>query len=70
MFTFGSRHVPAAELILLALTEVVLGSIWVWLAVGEVPSRITFIGGGILLAAITGQAISGMHRPRHPIGVV
>jgi drug/metabolite transporter (DMT)-like permease len=70
MFTFGSRHVPAAELILLALTEVVLGPIWVWLAVGEVPSRITFIGGGILLAAITGQALSGMHRPRPPIGVV
>lgn len=70
MFTFGSRHVPAAELILLALTEVVLGPIWVWLAVGEIPSRITFIGGGILLAAITGQALSGMHRPRRPVGVV
>ncbi|UCH00306.1 MAG: DMT family transporter [Deltaproteobacteria bacterium] len=70
IFTFGSRHVPAAELILLALTEVVLAPIWVWLVVGEVPSRITFIGGGILLAAVTGQALSGMHRPRTPIGVV
>jgi DME family drug/metabolite transporter len=69
IFTFGSRHLPAAELILLALTEVVLAPIWVWLVVGEVPSRITFIGGGILLVAIAGQALSGMHRPRPPIGV-
>lgn len=70
MFTLGSRHVPAAELILLALTEVVLAPIWVGLVVGEVPSRITIIGGGILLVAITGQALSGMLRPRPPIGVV
>ena len=70
IFTFGSRHVPAAELILLALTEVVLAPIWVGLVVGEVPSRITLLGGGILLAAIAGQALSGMHRSHPRIGVV
>jgi len=60
IFTVGSRHVPAAELILLAFTEVVLAPIWVWLVVGEVPSRVTFLGGGVLLAAVTGRALSGM----------
>ena len=59
LFTFGSRHVPAVELILLALTEVILAPIWVGLFVGEVPSRTTFLGGGVLLFAIAGQALAG-----------
>lgn len=66
LFTFGSRHVPAAELVLLALTEVVLAPIWVWLVVGEVPGMFTLIGGGIMLAAITGQALPGIWRLRPP----
>ncbi len=68
LFTFGSRHVPAAELVLLALTEVVLAPIWVWLVVGEVPSMFTLIGGGILLVAITGQALPGLWRSRPTAG--
>jgi len=70
IYTIGSRHVPAAELMLLALTEVVLGPVWVWLAFSEIPSLSTVLGGAILLLAITGQALSGMRRRSPPIGVV
>ena len=59
LFTFGSRYVPAVELILLALTEVILAPIWVGLFVGEVPGRFTFIGGGVILVAVLGQALAG-----------
>jgi DME family drug/metabolite transporter len=59
MYTAGSRYVPAAELTLLSLTEVVLGPIWVWLVIGEAPSGMTLLGGVVLLGAITGLAISG-----------
>ena len=59
LFTLGSRHVPAAELTLLSLTEVVLGPIWVWLAFTEVPSSATLLGGCIVLTAIAGQALGG-----------
>ena len=45
MLTIGARHVPAAELVVLSLTEVVFGSIWVALAFGEVPSVLTLVGG-------------------------
>ena len=41
MLTVGARHVPAAELVVLSLTEVVFGTIWVALAFGEVPSLLT-----------------------------
>jgi drug/metabolite transporter (DMT)-like permease len=68
VFTLGSRHVPAAELALLSMTEVVLGPLWVWLGVGEVPSMLTVIGGAVLMTAIAGHALNGLRRRRPPIG--
>jgi len=64
LFTLGSRYVPAAELTLLSLTEVILGPIWVWLAFAEQPSRLTLLGGAILLASITAQTIYGARRSK------
>jgi drug/metabolite transporter, DME family len=64
VFTLGARHVPVAELTLLSLTELALAPIWVWLAIGEVPSSYTLLGGTIIVAAITLQALSGARRPR------
>jgi drug/metabolite transporter, DME family len=69
LFTIGSRYVPAAELALLSLTEVVLGPVWVWVGVGEVPTVWTFLGGVIVLVAVAGRALLGVRR-RPPIGVV
>ena len=62
MLTIGARSVPAAELIVLSMSEVVLASIWVWLAFGEVPSILTLIGGAIVLGSIASQAAVGMRR--------
>ena len=62
MLTIGAKNVPAAELLVLSLTEVVFASIWVWLAFGEVPSVLTLVGGLIILGSIGGQAFVGMRR--------
>ncbi|NCM97125.1 MAG: DMT family transporter [Rhodobacterales bacterium] len=62
LYTLGSRVIPAAELTLLSLVEVLLAPIWVWLVLGETASVGTFAGGGILLAAVVGNALSGMRR--------
>jgi len=70
VFTLGSRLVSAAELTLLSLTEVVLGPVWVWLAFAETPSKLTLLGGAILLGSIVGRAATGIRRRRPPIGVV
>ena len=56
LYTVGSKYVPAAELNLLSLGEVVLSPIWVWLAFAEVPSTPTLIGGAILIVALATQA--------------
>lgn len=56
LFNWGSRQIPAAEGVLLAQAEVVLGPLWVWLAVGEVPATTAMIGGSVLLFAVALQA--------------
>jgi len=62
LYTIGSRTVPAAELTLLSLAEVVLGPFWVWLFLGEILTINTIIGGMVLLVAIAGNALSGQRR--------
>ena len=52
IYTIGSKVVPAAELALLSMTEVLLGPLWVWLFVGETVSFYTLLGGTVLLVAI------------------
>ena len=67
LYTLGSRSLPAAELALLSLAEVLLGPLWVWLVLGETASLNTLIGGAVLLAAIAGNALSGKRRKPPPI---
>ncbi|OED37544.1 hypothetical protein AB833_23190 [Chromatiales bacterium (ex Bugula neritina AB1)] len=67
LYTLGSKTLPAAELTLLSLAEVLLGPMWVWLFLGETATINTLIGGSILLAAIAGNAISGARRKPPPI---
>ena len=55
-FTHGAKYLPAAEITLLSLSEIVLGPVWVWLVIREVPGILTVIGGAVVLSAIAGQA--------------
>tara|TARA_Y100001934_G_scaffold281323_1_gene390646 strand:+ start:1234 stop:2211 length:978 start_codon:yes stop_codon:yes gene_type:complete len=66
LFVTGARHVPAGELALLSLTEVIFAPIWVWAFLSEVPVAATFWGGGIVFLAIVVNAMTGMRR-RHPL---
>lgn len=66
LYTVGARVVPAAQLALLSLTEVVLAPIWVWLALGEVPDGWMLAGGGIVFAAVVGQALGSLRRRPPP----
>lgn len=61
-FAAGSRRLPAADLLLLAQTEIILAPVWAWLVIGEVPAGPTLFGGGIVLAAVFLQAVAGVRR--------
>ena len=55
LYSIGSKHLPAAELTLLSLTEVIGGIFWVWLplfGINEVPSANTIIGGFIIFMSL------------------
>ena len=63
-YTLGSKVIPAAQLTLLSLVEVLLAPIWVFLVIGETASAATFVGGGVLLAAVALNAVMGARQPR------
>ena len=55
LYSIGSKNIPATDLTLLSLTEVVGGIFWVWLpwlGINEVPSTNTIIGGFFIFVAI------------------
>jgi drug/metabolite transporter (DMT)-like permease len=56
--TIGGRLIPAAEVALITLLEVVLGPLWVWIFLSEQPSLATLAGGAVVLAAVGVQASS------------
>jgi drug/metabolite transporter (DMT)-like permease len=55
LLTVGARLIPAAQVGLITLLEVVLGPLWVWLALDETPSTLTLVGGAIVITAIVLQ---------------
>lgn len=52
LLTIGGRRIAATRASLLANLELPFAPLWVWLAFNEVPSRLTCIGGGIVLVAV------------------
>jgi drug/metabolite transporter (DMT)-like permease len=59
LYTAGARAVPAVDLTLLSMIEVLLAPVWAFLVLGETASGATFAGGAIVLAAIAGNALAG-----------
>jgi drug/metabolite transporter (DMT)-like permease len=71
LFSMGAKFLPAAELALLSLVEVVGGILWVYLpifGIHEVPSTLTVVGGVIVLCAIVLDGVSARQQ-RQMIGI-
>lgn len=64
LLTLGARLVPAAQVSLFALTEILLAPIWVWIVVDEIPAAFTLMGGAVVLCAVAGQALVGLAEER------
>jgi len=55
LYSIGAKYLPAADLTLLSLTEVLGGIFWVWLpifGINEIPTTNTIIGGTIITLAL------------------
>jgi drug/metabolite transporter (DMT)-like permease len=64
--TIGARLIPAAEVALITLLEIVLGPLWVWIVLSERPSATTLVGGAIVLAAVVIQVVGEPEEPSVP----
>jgi drug/metabolite transporter (DMT)-like permease len=62
LVVMASKALPASEIALLALLEVLLGPIWAWLGAGEVPAQSTLMGGAVVLAALILNELAMMRR--------
>jgi drug/metabolite transporter (DMT)-like permease len=66
--TIGARLIPAAQVALISLLEVVLGPLWVWIALGERPDGATLAGGAVVIAAVVIVVRGDQPRPsREPV---
>jgi len=55
LYAIASKNIPAAELTLLSLTEVIGGIFWVWLpwlGINEIPGTNTIIGGFLIFLSL------------------
>ncbi len=65
LFSLGSKFLPAAQLTLLSMVEVVGGVLWVYIpifGIHEVPSVLTVTGGVIVLSAILLDGASALQQ--------
>jgi drug/metabolite transporter (DMT)-like permease len=53
----GPRHLPAAEVSMITMLEIVASPLLVWAVVGEAPPGLSLIGGGVILAALVTHGI-------------
>ena len=68
LYSIGSKAIPAAELTLLSLTEVIGGIFWVWLplfGINEIPSSNTIIGGFFLFVSLFYYSLIMRWNKRH-----
>ena len=57
-----TRVLPAPEIALLGLLEVVFGVLWAWLGAGEAPGSATLIGGALVLTALIGNEVLALRQ--------
>ncbi|MDG2211570.1 MAG: DMT family transporter [Acidimicrobiales bacterium] len=53
LWNYAHRFVPAADVSLLLISEIIAAPIWLWIWMNETPTSTTLIGGGICLASVT-----------------
>src|SRR5690554_1859615 len=58
------RYLPGAEVSLVLLVETLLGTLLVWWWVGEVPTLLAFVGGGIIVATMLLSGLRDLYRQR------
>ena len=62
-----AKVLPAPELALLSLLEVIFGVLWAWWGAGEAPTGAVIGGGGLVLAALAGNEALALRKARQAL---
>jgi drug/metabolite transporter (DMT)-like permease len=64
LLSLGTRYIPAPHVTLIMMLEMILGPLWVWFILGEIPPYITVLGGVLILVTVVGHSyVSAASRP-------
>lgn len=64
LYTQAIVHVTALEAVLIPVLEPILNPVWVYVGIGEVPSKWAICGAALVLTAVTWRALATRERPR------
>ena len=62
LITIGAKSTPSAVVGIIMLTEAILGPLWAWLFINEIPTLIVMIGGSIILIAVLIQFFTALKK--------
>jgi drug/metabolite transporter (DMT)-like permease len=66
LYSEAVKHVTALEAILITAIEAVLNPVWVFLVLGERPGPWALLGGGVVLASVTGCCVMAARKRSLP----
>lgn len=59
LISLAPRYIPATEVSLIKLMEAVLGAIWAWIFLAEIPDPESFLGGALVIGALVYNCLAG-----------
>jgi drug/metabolite transporter (DMT)-like permease len=66
LLIIGPRYLPASEVAMFFLLELVLTPLWMWLIFGELPTMEAFTGGAIVFVTLLGHSVWRLTTPTRP----
>jgi drug/metabolite transporter (DMT)-like permease len=66
LLILGPRYLPAPEVSMITLLEVILGPLLVWAVIGENPGQMTLIGGAVIVLAVTIHTLRRLYQAESP----
>lgn len=64
LLMLGPRYLPAPEVSMITLLEVILGPLLVWAVIGENPGQMTLIGGAVIVITVSLHTARRMSQPQ------
>lgn len=66
LLMLGPRYLPAPEVSMITLLEVILGPLLVWAVIGENPGQLTLIGGAVIVATVALHTLRRLTQTESP----